>query len=105
MADIILHMPASRQAPKYPLTPQACRLCSHPTVYRSRGELSDHATIHHGCWYSSLGDFFVKIPAEELLAKQQKVRGGLVHSQHHVDSATWACFVGFTASEVQLMGA
>jgi len=38
MTDTILHMPAprnpSRQAPKYPFTSQACRLCSHPTVER-----------------------------------------------------------------------
>jgi len=78
MTDIILHMPAprnpSQQAPNHPFTPQACRLCSHPTVYRSSSGWSDHATIHHVCWYSSLGDRFVKIPAEELLAQHQKVR-------------------------------
>jgi len=80
MTYIILHMLAPRnpswQAPKYSFTPQACQLCSHPMVYRSRSLLSDHATIHHGCWYSSLGDHFVKIPADELLAKHQKVRDG-----------------------------
>ena len=57
-------MPAPRnpswQAPKYSFTPQACQLCSHPMVYRSRSLLSDHATIHHGCWYSSLGDRLLK---------------------------------------------
>jgi len=47
--------------------------------------LNNHATIHHGCWYSSLGDRFVKIPADELLAKHQKVRDGQVHRRHRVD--------------------
>ena len=96
MTDIILHMPAPRnpswQAPKYCLTQQTCQLCSHPTVYRSRSGLIDHATIHHGCWYSSVGDHFVKIPAQELLAKHQKVCYGQVHHQHRVDPA-WSALV------------
>ena len=104
MTDIILHMPAPRnlslQALKYPFTPQACRLCSHPTVYRSRSGLSDHATIHHGCWYSTLGDCFVKIPAEELLAKHQKVRAGQVHRRHRVDPTGSASVAPEHASSV-----
>jgi len=49
--------------------------------------LSDHTTIHHGCWYSSRDNCFVTIPAEELLAKHQKVHDGQVHRQRRVDPA------------------
>jgi len=104
MTDIILHMPAPRypslQAHKCPFTPQAYRLCSHPTVYQSDSGLSDHATIHHGCWYSPLGDRFVKIPADELLAKHQKVCAGQVHRQHRVDPTGSASVAPERASSV-----
>ena len=35
--------------------PQACRLCCRPTIYLTCSGLSDHATVHHGHWYSAKG--------------------------------------------------
>jgi len=82
-----LHQPPGLLAGRYLSTHSrcSCQLCLHQTVYQSHGRLSDHATIHHGCWYSARGDIFVPTPKEKLLAKRQKVRDGQVHRHHCVD--------------------
>jgi len=46
----------------YKFEPQRWRLCANPTTaYQTRPGLSDHATVHHGHWYSSHDDTFVPI--------------------------------------------
>ena len=68
------------QPPKYPFTPQTCRLCPNGTfVYPTRSALSDHATMKHASWYSSCGDCFVLISAFETETKRHKVRAGRQH--------------------------
>jgi len=44
------------QPPKYPFTPQTCRLCPNGTfVYPTRSALRDHATVKHASWYIARG--------------------------------------------------
>jgi len=67
--------------------PQACRLCKRPTIYLTRSGLSDHATVHHGRWYSAKRDEYVVIPESELEDKRRRVRDGQAHRKHRVDPA------------------
>jgi len=46
--------------------------------------LSDHATVHHGCWYSAKQDRYVPIPAADLVAKHRRVREGQAHRKCRV---------------------
>jgi len=43
----------SQQAPKRPFRPQSCRLRDQPHVFEARSGLNDHATVHHGTFYSA----------------------------------------------------
>jgi len=54
-------------------------------VYQSQLELSDHATVHHSCWYSARGDRFIPTPEVDLAAKRLRVHEGESHRHHHVD--------------------
>jgi len=49
--------------------------------------LSDHATVHHGCWYSTWDDRFVAILEVDLEAKWLRVYKGQVHRRCCVDPA------------------
>ena len=68
-------------------TPQACRLCCRPTVYLTRSGLSDHATVHHGHWYSAKRDEYVPIPEAELAAKRELIKRGQAHRKFRQDPA------------------
>ena len=49
--------------------------------------LSDHATVHHGCWYSTWNDHFVAVPEVDFEAKRLLVREGQAHPCYRVDPA------------------
>jgi len=68
-------------------TPQACRLCTRSTIYLTRSGLSDHATVHHGHWYSAKYDRYVPIPEAELAAKRDLVKRGQSHRKFRKDPA------------------
>ena len=62
-----------------------CRLCNRDTLYVTRSGLSNHAVVHHGCWYSAVRDDFVSIPAEELEEKRRAVQRGQTHRRRRPD--------------------
>ena len=51
----------------------------------TRSGLSNHAVVHHGCWYSAVRDEFVTIPEEELEEKRQAVQRGQMHRRRRRD--------------------
>ena len=71
-----------RSMPEPVYKPQACRLCARDTIYLTRSGLSDHATVHHGCWYSAKRDEHMRIPEEELAVKCRRVKDGQQHRKH-----------------------
>jgi len=71
--------------PRPVYTPQACRLCCRPTVYLTRSGLSDHATVHHGHWYSAKRDEYVPIPETDLAAKRELIKKGQAHHKFRQD--------------------
>jgi len=77
----------NRPMPEPVYKPQACRLCKRDTIYITRSGLSDHATVHHGCWYSAKRDEYVVILEAELEDKRRRVRDGQAHRKHRVDPA------------------
>jgi len=48
-------------------------------VTETHSGLTEHATMHRGRCYSSLGDCFVPIPEVDLRARREKVRAGQQH--------------------------
>ena len=52
-----------------------------------RSGLSDHATVHHGHWYSARRDEYVPIPEAELAAKRRLIRQGQAHQKCRTDPA------------------
>jgi len=78
----------SQQEPMRPFRPQSCRLCTHPHVFETRSRLDDHATMYQGSYYSARGDYFVKLPAEDILAKRAKVKARQRHHRHLTDSSS-----------------
>ena len=64
---------------------QTCRLCNRDTLYVTRFGLSNHAVVHHGCWYSAVRDEFVAIPEEELEEKRKAVQRGQTHRRRRPD--------------------
>jgi len=64
---------------------QTCRLCERDTLYVTRSGLSNHAVVHHGCWYSAVRDEFVPIPEEELEEKRKAVQRGQTHRRRRPD--------------------
>jgi len=75
---------AGRQPPKCPFKPQKCRLCNHLHVFETRSGLNEHATMHHGCYYSSHGDCFIPIPEVDLQVRWETVREGQQHCSPQV---------------------
>jgi len=73
--------------PRLVYTPQACRLCCRPTIYLTRSGLSDHATVHHGHWYSAKQDEYVPIPEADLVAKRELIKKGQAHRKFRRDPA------------------
>jgi len=63
---------------------QTCRLCKRDTLYITRSGLSNHAVVHHNCWYSAVRDEFVPIPEEEL-EKRRAVQRGQTHRRRRPD--------------------
>jgi len=64
---------------------QPCRLCNRGMIYITRSGLSNHAVVHHGCWYSAHRDEFVPIPEAELEEKRRAVREGQAHLRRRPD--------------------
>ena len=67
--------------------PQTCRLCNRDIIYLMRSGLSNHAVVHHGCWYSANRDEYVPIPEEELEEKRRAIREGQAHRRQRPDPA------------------
>jgi len=76
-----------RPVPQPIYHPQTCRLCARETVYLTRSGLSDHATVHHGHWYSSKQDRYIPIPEADLAAKCRLVKLGRSHRKFRKDPA------------------
>jgi len=78
---------SGRRAPQPIYRPQTCRLCDRETVYLTRSGLSDHATVHHGHWYSAKQDRYIPIPEADLAAKRDLVKRGQNQRKFRKDPA------------------
>ena len=52
-------------------------------VYQTQSGLPDHATVHHGSWYSARGDIFILTPESMC----QRIREGQPHWRRYIDPA------------------
>jgi len=83
--SVTLRMLRSQPEPVYKA--QSCRLGDRDTVYLMRSGLSNHAVVHHGCWYSANRDEYMPIPEEELEEKCRAVQKGHAHRRRRPDPA------------------
>jgi len=55
LESLVLSVEHYRKLATYRFRPQRCRLYANPTTtYQTQSGLLDHATVHHGHWYSSV---------------------------------------------------
>ena len=64
-----------------------CVHCGSSGAWFVRSGLSDHATVHHACWYTALTGLFHSYTPGGIAAKRQHVMEGQAHWKHRVDPA------------------